>query len=217
MAKEESIIDQIHTPGDDSVLVTDQQERSGGASNGNNTTNDMPMLTQQNASSGSTSGGINRTSEERTTPITSTNGNNSQGQNTRICRFYKSKSCKHGVKGDGCKFAHPKKCQKFIRHGDKSNRGCKKGKRCSDFHPPLCWSSLKDGWCDRQNCKFHHIQGTRFPTRTDAGNNVPVNTMQQSCPPLIRNRVRQGQSYASVTDRQSFPCHEQTNPQQSQQ
>lgn len=80
----------------------------------------------------------------------------------KICRHYISGSCKYGRAGDGCEFLHPKKCNKFLTHGDKASRGCKKGKECPYFHPALCWGAARGGVCSRERCKFHHIRGTKF-------------------------------------------------------
>ena len=81
-----------------------------------------------------------------------------------ICRFYKLRTCKHGPTGKGCPFSHPKKCSNFLKHGDKAG-GCKKGRSCDLYHPPLCWSSAKFGACDRKDCKFQHLQGTKRTPR----------------------------------------------------
>ena len=81
-----------------------------------------------------------------------------------ICRFYKFRTCKHGPTGSGCPFSHPKKCSNFLKHGDKAG-GCKKGRSCDLYHPPLCWSSAKLGTCDRKDCKYQHLQGTKRTPR----------------------------------------------------
>ena len=86
-----------------------------------------------------------------------------QKQNEKIlCKFYVYKKCKHGAKGNGCPFAHPKKCFKFCSDGTHKKRGCNKGKECTFFHPPLCRSALKNRVCDKQDCKFHHVKGTKL-------------------------------------------------------
>ena len=80
----------------------------------------------------------------------------------KLCKYYVSRKCKHGVKGVGCSYDHPKKCLKFVSYGDKSSRGCKKGKKCSFYHPPLCYNAMNEGYCSRESCKYHHVKGTRF-------------------------------------------------------
>ena len=83
-------------------------------------------------------------------------------QTGKLCKFYAYRKCKYGSKGDKCPFEHRRKCAKFIAHGDKNNRGCKKGKNCDFYHPPMCHTSLRDGTCNRNMCKFQHVKGTRF-------------------------------------------------------
>ena len=83
------------------------------------------------------------------------------------CRFFKSVNCKHDMKGNGCKFTHPKVCMKYTQHGTRQPRGCKLGNRCKDFHPVMCISSLRKGECFSQSCKFNHVKGTkRHPPTT---------------------------------------------------
>ncbi|KAK3890046.1 hypothetical protein Pcinc_005961 [Petrolisthes cinctipes] len=55
-----------------------------------------------------------------------------------ICRFYKRGVCKYGISGRGCKFDHPKPCQRLIQHGPRGNQGCKSGQKCQKYHPMLC-------------------------------------------------------------------------------
>ena len=85
----------------------------------------------------------------------------SNRKNDKVCSFYEKGVCKHGRKGDTCKFSHPKMCKKFLTHGYKKGRGCNK-KECSDHHPPICKSSLKNGTCFKGNCKKRHVAHTIF-------------------------------------------------------
>ena len=85
--------------------------------------------------------------------------NNNNNPVSRICRYYKTMTCKYGPKGVGCPYSHPKKCPKFLKHGKKAG-GCKKD-RCGLYHPPLCWSSSNLGTCDRKKCRYQHLQGTK--------------------------------------------------------
>ena len=78
-----------------------------------------------------------------------------------ICRFFRNRKCKHGIKGIGCKFTHPKICSKFTQHGTRQPRGCKLGKKCPDFHPKMCINSLRKGECFDESCKFSHVKGTQ--------------------------------------------------------
>ena len=77
-----------------------------------------------------------------------------------VCRFYLKKQCKHGMKGDGCRFSHPPICQKLLNFGH-SKKGCK-GKGCKSIHPKMCNHSLKSKECPYKNCKFYHVKGTKY-------------------------------------------------------
>lgn len=81
-----------------------------------------------------------------------------------ICHFYKRKRCKFmGKDKSKCKFAHPPKCQVFMKNGpwtNKNQKGCKV-KKCTFFHPKLCPKSLQERKCKALKCPFSHLQGTR--------------------------------------------------------
>ena len=81
--------------------------------------------------------------------------------NSKVCSFYEKGVCKHGKKGEGCKFAHPKFCRKFLSHGKKKGRGCD-GKDCQYHHPPMCQTSLNTGTCYKKNCTKRHVKNTTF-------------------------------------------------------
>lgn len=74
-------------------------------------------------------------------------------QEKKICRFYKKNTCKYGISGQGCPYAHPKRC--FA-----AARGCKRT-NCKFFHPAVCRSSEQHKECSKTDCKFLHLQGTR--------------------------------------------------------
>ena len=117
----------------------------------------------------------------------------------KLCKFYASKMCKYGLKGIGCSFDHPKKCVKFVNHGDRSNRGCKRGKDCSLFHPRLCWASVNKGVCSKEGCKFHHIKGTKFGSK-EFPNNQRMRADQNdysSSSAAIKEQNRNSDSYAA--------------------
>ena len=65
----------------------------------------------------------------------------------------------------------PENSKSFLQNGD-SKSGCNLGKKCKFFHPPLCWTARDQGICNKENCKFQHIKGTRF-TRNKTNNNEP--------------------------------------------
>lgn len=78
-----------------------------------------------------------------------------------ICTFYKKGKCKHGIKGNGCKYKHPKACPKLMKHGNKNPKGCNAGTKCPDFHPRMCSSSIRTNQCFNDNCTFVHVKGTK--------------------------------------------------------
>jgi hypothetical protein len=77
------------------------------------------------------------------------------------CWFFKQNICKFGMSGKGCKFSHPKICQKLLSHGTKSPKGCQKDGKCRFFHPVMCRNSLRKRLCTNQSCEFMHIRGTK--------------------------------------------------------
>ena len=87
-----------------------------------------------------------------------------------VCKFHLYRKCRHGRDGLNCNFEHPKMCLKFIKKGNKPG-GCSKGKKCSYHHPPLCRGTNGNPMiCTKAECKFYHLQGTRFD---DSGPNPP--------------------------------------------
>ena len=160
------------------------------------------------------SASTDRTNEERMTTIAQhvhentpqvRNRAQNPGQQQRVCRFYAKKYCRFGTKGEGCKFAHPKKCLKYISHGTKGNRGCRKGAKCDFYHPPLCYGSVDKGECDVENCGYTHLKGTNFIKWSAQNYDEAQNTVEISG----ENR----KSFASVVrqpvhSRLSKPSHE---------
>ena len=72
------------------------------------------------------------------------------------CKFYMQKSCKHGRKGVGCNYSHPKLCYSYIKRGDKKG-GCKKGDQCNYAHPKLCKRALESKVCSNKRCRLSCI------------------------------------------------------------
>ena len=99
---------------------------------------------------------------------------------SKLCKFFKHGKCKYGSKGNDCSYDHPKKCFKFVQNGDKSSRGCKKGKECDYYHPPLCKDAMRTKKCNRKDCKFLHMKGTKF------GNGIKHDEQERDLP---RERV----------------------------
>ena len=82
----------------------------------------------------------------------------------KICIQYKQNNCKFGIassEGKGCKFNHPKRCTKLMKHGTKAEKGCNLGKKCADFHPKMCPLSIAKGECYDDRCTLCHGKGTR--------------------------------------------------------
>ena len=161
IAKEESSIEQLNREANDTVIDATRTEESTNLPSDEtdpvsaSSVNPVGVVATNNASFSV----ANRTTPENIV------------SKKKLCKYYVYRTCKHGQKGEGCSYNHPKKCLKFVNYGNKSNRGCKKGDKCAFFHPPLCWSSVDRGVCSRENCKFTHIIGTKFsqtmPIRND--------------------------------------------------
>lgn len=79
----------------------------------------------------------------------------------RICRFYRTRTCRYGISGKGCLFSHPRPCARFMKHGMDRRIGCTKGRYCKDYHPIICRESLFRRFCDNRECKYTHLKGTR--------------------------------------------------------
>ena len=97
------------------------------------------------------------------------NANNVEPTNANplpVCKYYLQKGCKHGKKGSGCNYSHPKLCFSYIKRGEKSG-GCKKGDQCNYVHPKLCRRALDSRVCTNERCRFYHVTGTRFTRPAD--------------------------------------------------
>ena len=104
-------------------------------------------------------------------------------------------NCKYGAKGNGCSFRHPPKCLKYIKHTEKNSRGCKKGSSCERYHPKLCYNSVNSGTCNREDCHFQHLQGTKRNSWEASG----VTRNQQSAPTQAqRLNAGQGKQFQSA-------------------
>ena len=103
------------------------------------------------------------------------NANNVEPTNANplpVCKYYLQKGCKHGKKGSGCNYSHPKLCFSFIKRGEKSG-GCKKGDQCNYVHPKLCRRALDTRVCTNERCRFYHVTGTRFTRPADVEIRMP--------------------------------------------
>ena len=75
-----------------------------------------------------------------------------------ICYFYTTNKCKFGK---DCRKAHPKMCPKFKKFGLKkfNKNGCEES--CENYHPKACFEAMKTKTCNRNDCKFFHLTGTK--------------------------------------------------------
>ena len=99
---------------------------------------------------------------------------------TPVCKFFLYKKCKHGMKGNKCKYSHPPLCKKLMKYG-RSEKGCSKGKLCKEgFHPKMCRHSLNSGVCPFENCRFYHVSGTNkvLMIKKDLDKKVPCSQHQ---------------------------------------
>ena len=74
-----------------------------------------------------------------------------------LCIHFRNNRCKYGLKGEGCNFDHPKRCNKKWK-GEAD--GCKNN-NCKLFHGKLCIGSLKSKVCLKEKCTFLHSKDTR--------------------------------------------------------
>ena len=109
-----------------------------------------------------------------------------------VCRYFRRGTCKHGLRGNDCRFTHRQVCKKFTQHGSRQPNGCNLGKKCQRFHPLMCLDSLRKSECFNEKCTYNHIKGTRRQ------------------PPLIRNN--QQKQDATLDDKQSPEENLNTEP-----
>ena len=103
---------------------------------------------------------VNSSSSVETASVVKENISSS-GKENPTCIFYKRNKCQFGISGKGCKYYHPKMCQKLLSHGNGQLKGCNKGGKCQYFHPPMCSKSLSKRICTNLDCVYMHIKGTK--------------------------------------------------------
>ena len=142
---------------------------------------------------------LSTTGENRVvTPENQANKNERQNSNDKksktICKYYLQKECRYGRVGKECNFSHPKMCVKFTNNGDKKG-GCKKGQTCKDYHPKLCWNSLQRNECDRERCRYYHLNGTKVVGchLSDQPQTVNIKTGNVNGPLNMRTQSPRGQ------------------------
>ena len=146
--------------------------------------------------------------------------NSNQNRKPIVCKFFKRNACRHGPKGDECKYAHPEICKKFIQHGTRQPQGCTKGSKCEHMHPQMCMSSLRRGKCLNKSCKFRHVKGTVRETtntsRNTSRNSQTTQHNQNSNHFLEEFRQLKADLFAEMDKRMSNPEIKQHHNQQQQ-
>jgi hypothetical protein len=90
----------------------------------------------------------------RTPTVTESRDKATDKPSDKVCGFYSRSCCKHGNKGEGCSYAHPNKCFKWIKRG---LAGCSKGADCDYYHIKLCKSAAKGTDCTNDKCTLPHV------------------------------------------------------------
>ena len=117
-------------------------------------------------------------------------------KNPVTCRYYKKSACRHGIKGEECRFTHPELCQKYIQHGTRQPRGCIKGASCKYLHPQMCIDSLRKGKCLSQSCRYRHVKGT---TRHETDGKANVHIKANNAPQLQQAVVNENENAQKQT------------------
>ena len=90
-------------------------------------------------------------------------------------------SPKFGKKfGKKCRNEHPEICKTFSTNGltRHNTNGC--DSKCGLFHPNACRGSLKEKICEREECRFYHIKGTKFTNVEKKQNNDQTENLGNS-------------------------------------
>ena len=134
-----------------------------------------------------------------------------------VCRYYKSGSCKFGPRGKNCKFAHPKKCYKFLRYGSDDKRGCRTS-TCEYYHPPLCRGTEDGRGCRRENCRYYHRRAEEDKclrnSKENKRNSVRKERDMEPDPRLLweEKRLEKPVNYAAVVSGGATPNVERAEP-----
>ena len=93
-----------------------------------------------------------------------------KNQKEDICGKFKIGKCPYGISGQTvynettCSYSHPKRCNKFMRFGNK-RKGCTLGTKCEFYHPIHCKSSLNQRKCFDEKCCLVHLCGIQREPR----------------------------------------------------
>ena len=118
------------------------------------------------------------------------------------CKLYMENICPHGISGKGCSSTHPKRCNKYSKHGEDKYLGCRRGKNCMYFHPRLCRNSTEMKVCLAKTCKDVHLVGTQ---RFRPSINYHQSEFQRNRPPPEYQRQHHGFQQNQVPPWQRFP------------
>ena len=127
-----------------------------------------------------------------------------------ICRFYVNRNCKHGPKGNGCEFEHPKICKYYAKLGENRSGGCRKGDRCRFAHPKMCFQTRGGFACNRKICNFLHPYGYKYSDGDDLtinhGNSKLTETVNYPRPIQTQGGVKSANTreVMSITNPQNF-------------
>lgn len=120
---------------------------------------------------------------------------------SKICKHYLKNKCKYGISGNGCKFAHPKRCHRFIEQGW---YGCKSSKFCGKFHPRMCENSFRYMRCTDEYCRELHIKGTRIRSTNFIHTDQMQTSRQTPCVQTNHRNSQTGQNMVNEYNNSHF-------------
>ena len=71
------------------------------------------------------------------------------------CKFYITKSCKHGLRGNNYNYPHLAPCKKYIE-----NPEYRCGAECTNYQPDICKYSMQFRKCYNVRCHRIYLKGT---------------------------------------------------------
>ena len=108
-----------------------------------------------------------------------------KNQKEDICGKFKIGKCPYGISGQTvyngttCSYSHPKRCNKFMRFGNK-RKGCTLGAKCEFYHPIHCKSSLNQRKCFDDKCCLVHLCGTKRTKTSETSKEKPKSSGTRS-------------------------------------
>ena len=132
-----------------------------------------------------------------------------------VCAAYKKRECPHGltgkrlISGKPCPYRHPPRCFRWCQNGDDKKRGCLRGEECKYFHPKLCQTSVAKRMCQKEDCKYIHLKGTRRPKTAAAGTQSNMRSRSRLGSESDHGFMKRGYSLNSIST-----CVESPGPHQ---